>query len=169
MASEKVFHAYTAGVLLRNPPKAGIGVWFYDEDDHDENQILLNVSEPVQQGEPTKHRAEVKAVTAACMKARPAQGIFFEKLFIHTDSEYVVNVVTNVISEWRDTGRITVEFNEEVTVCEIEEMVDLVTQLNATLELNSPDSSSHGKERAEYFARQGAEKYKKKRNKKIQK
>uniref|UniRef100_R4FM65 Ribonuclease H1 n=2 Tax=Rhodnius prolixus TaxID=13249 RepID=R4FM65_RHOPR len=84
---------YTDGACTKNGKmgaKAGIGVWF--NEDHP-----LNVSAPVK-GPPTNNTAEIQAARIAITQAYRA-GV--TKLSVHTDSQFLINCITQWIHKWK--------------------------------------------------------------------
>ena len=92
-------HIWTDGSFIRNKMKAGVGIVIK------ENGLpTREVSEPFVLEPITNNRAEIMAVVRALEIVRPVAG---QKLFIHTDSMYVINGITAYIHGWLKNNWMT--------------------------------------------------------------
>lgn len=111
-----VLHVWIDGCCLGNGQpgaKCGIGIWFSDYSDS-------NVSEGYVPGEQTNQRAELYAAIRAleiCYEIvdsardpcdddddEEERGCFSKGIIIHSDSTYVVNIITSWMATWKKRG-----------------------------------------------------------------
>lgn len=97
-------HVYTDGSVLNNQRKeslktfGGVGVFFGDNDSR-------NISEPFYNFPITNQRTEIqaasKAIESYMLNKIKKKDNKKEKLIIHTDSEYLINLITKWIFKWK--------------------------------------------------------------------
>jgi len=91
---------YTDGACPNNGKpnaRAGVGVWW----GHGNN---MNISQPIQGDRHTNNSAEIQAATIAINQA---VGAGVKKLRVNTDSEFLINCVTQWMAGWKRNGWIT--------------------------------------------------------------
>ncbi|XP_037778059.1 ribonuclease H1-like [Penaeus monodon] len=129
--------------------KAGVGVYFGR--DHP-----LNVAEPVR-GRPTNNTAEIQAATYALELAH-ASG--FDKVAIHTDSQFMINCMTSWLKSWK---RNNWKKKDGEPVKNKEDLMDL-DKASEGLMVKWVHVKGHsgnvGNEEADRLAREGAKLYK---------
>lgn len=91
-------HVYTDGACSDNGKgflsKAGVGVWWSDDNPY-------NVSEPVSGNKATNNSAEIQAAIRAIEIAKMNS---IQKLWIQTDSMFLINCMTQWIEGWKRKG-----------------------------------------------------------------
>lgn len=149
--SEGYVEVYTDGACEKNGKKgakAGVGVWFGDSHP-------LNISEPVV-GRPTNNTAEIQAATYAVETAKKA-GV--KKLLIHTDSNFLINCITQWIKKWKknewrvQTGE-PVKNKDDLIVLE-----NKLQGIDVKWNHVRGHRGLHGNEMADRLAREGAKRY----------
>lgn len=143
---------YTDGACENNGKsnaKAGIGVWF--SDNHP-----LNVSKPVN-GRATNNVAEIQACVAAVQLAIDNN---IKKLCIKTDSQFVINSMTNWIIKWKKNNWKVVNGSDVKNKEDFVKLDELCNKLNVKWEYVPGHSNHLGNEAADFLARAGAKQYK---------
>ncbi|XP_014212647.1 ribonuclease H1 isoform X2 [Copidosoma floridanum] len=144
---------YTDGACSSNGrgnAKAGIGVWFSDNNSY-------NVSQAVT-GRPTNNMAEIQAVTIAAQQAQRA-GI--KKLKINTDSQFLISCITKWMPKWKKTGWQTSSNKPVINKQELIEMEKALAPLKVSWNHVRGHVGIHGNEMADKLARDGSEHYRK--------
>lgn len=143
---------YTDGACWMNGKqgaKAGMGVYFGP--DHP-----LNVAEPIK-GRATNNNAEIQAATCALELARSAG---FDKIAVHTDSQFMIDCAASWMKNWKKKGWVK---SDGQPVKNKEELIDLDAAM-ADLAVKWVHVKGHagheGNEEADKLARQGAKLYK---------
>jgi len=77
--------------------RAGVGVWWGPNHS-------MNISQPIQGDRHTNNSAEIQAATIAITQAT---GAGVNKLRVNTDSEFLINCVTQWMTNWKRNGWIT--------------------------------------------------------------
>lgn len=142
---------YTDGACTNNgklTAKAGIGVWFGPHHP-------LNFSKPVD-GKPTNNVAEIQACIAAVQLAIQND---IKKLCIKTDSQLVINSITNWIKKWKKNNWKSVNGNDVKNKVDLVKLDGLCEKLNVKWEYVPGHSNYVGNEGADALARAGANKY----------
>uniref|UniRef100_A0A0V0GC64 Ribonuclease H1 n=1 Tax=Triatoma dimidiata TaxID=72491 RepID=A0A0V0GC64_TRIDM len=144
---------YTDGACSKNGrmgAKAGIGVWFNESHP-------LNVSAPVK-GPPTNNTAEIQAARIAITQAYRA-GV--TKLSVHTDSQFLINCITQWIYKWKKNEW---KLTSGGPVKNKDELVKLDAAIQSVEAVEWIHVQGHngilGNEMADSLARQGASQYK---------
>jgi len=142
---------YTDGACTSNGrgnAKAGIGIWFSDNNP-------LNVSQPVN-GRATNNMAEIQAVTVA---ARQAQKAGIKKLKINTDSKFLISCITQWMPKWKRSGWQTTNGKPVINKEELIEMEKALTPLQVSWNHVRGHIGIYGNEMADKLARSGSERY----------
>lgn len=142
---------YTDGACTNNGrpnAKAGIGVWFGVNHP-------LNVSRPVD-GKPTNNVAEIQACIAAVQLAIDND---IKKLCIKTDSQFVINSMTNWIKKWKKNNWKVVNGNDVKNKEDFVKLDSLCERLTVKWEYVPGHSNYLGNEAADSLAQAGAAKY----------
>lgn len=142
---------YTDGACENNGrtnAKAGIGVWFGDHHP-------FNVSKPVK-GRPTNNVAEIQACIAAIEIAIKND---IKNLCIKTDSQFVINSITNWIKKWKVNNWKVANGNDVKNKEDFVVLDSLCQKLNVKWEYVPGHSNHLGNEQADALARAGATKY----------
>ncbi|RZF44959.1 hypothetical protein LSTR_LSTR001920 [Laodelphax striatellus] len=118
ISPDGVVIVYTDGACSNNGrsgARAGIGVWF-------NHSHPLNVAAPVR-GRPTNNNAEIQAATEAIRQASKA-GV--RRLHIFTDSQFLINCITEWIYKWKRNDWVTTEgkpVKNKIELVELDECI----------------------------------------------
>jgi len=95
--SDGFTQVYTDGACSNNGQfgaRAGVGVWWGEGHP-------LNIAQPVSGDKHTNNTAEIQA---ACLSISQAMGAGIRKLEVNTDSQFLINCVTNWMAKWKKNG-----------------------------------------------------------------
>lgn len=125
---------------------AGIGVWFGD-------QHPLNVSETLTQPRVTNIVAEILAVIKACQICLEQD---LCKAKILTDSQYLIDCITEHIQKWKTNGWKNAKGKPVVNQELFQKLDQLLTNLDIQFEHVRGHRGNHGNEQADRLAKRGA-------------
>lgn len=101
-----VLNIYTDGSCRRNGTQDAPGAWGYVVLDVEEKDIICEDYQAVKGT--TNQRMELEAVIQACEKVSDAVKYPFDEAYIHTDSAYIHNCLTQKwYVKWLENGWIT--------------------------------------------------------------
>jgi len=150
-----MIYCYTDGSALGNGKKnarAGVGVWFSDNDPR-------NISEPLTGVVQTNNRAELTGIKRALEMLNTSKS---EDITIASDSQYSINCVTKWIMKWKTSGWKTSkgkEVKNKDLIVSIDRLMGSFKHLQfmyVKAHTNKTDIHSIGNSQADKLAVQGA-------------